>query len=150
MPNPKRLRTEDYEQIEAKVNLTGTEDFVVVSQQRHNKVNFSVHVFARQPMTKELTKYEETSSRMKLKGTRAELEGSPLLAARDLYNVLIARAYDVRVGRKLVEELSADEAKELVPQLVKRAAIREFLGGVEGASEAAEDEGDIQRADEGD
>lgn len=151
--DPRRLSAEDYERIEAKINLTGTEDFVVVSQRRHTKINFSIHVFKRQPMTKELTQYEETSSRMKLRGTRAEVEGSPLLAAKTLYDKLIDRVYDIRVGRQLVEgPLDASDAVTQVPQLVKREAIREFLGGIEGAEGRAEDEGDVETVndDEGD
>lgn len=156
MPNPRdprRLTAADYEQIESRINLTGEEDFVVVSQRRHTKINFSVHVFARQPMTKEMQTYEETASRMKLRGTRADVEGSPIKAAKDLYDKLIVRVYDLRVGRQLLDELDGSGAAKLVPIVVKREAIREFLGGAEGAEGRNEDEGDtesVEDASEGD
>jgi len=135
------LKDEDYAKIEAQVNLTGTEDYAVVAQKRHNKINFSIHVFSREATTKEIVTYEEMASRMRFRGNKAEIEGSQVLAAKDLYNKLIVRAYDVRVGRVLHDTLTAEQARDVVPPLVKRSAIREFLGSVMGASDLAESEG---------
>jgi hypothetical protein len=140
-----RLSPEQYSTIESKINLTGDEDYVVLVQKRHGRAIFAVHVFGRQPMPKEMVQYEETASRVKYRGTRAEVEGSSLMAAQQLYNKLVVRAYDVQVGRTLHDQLDADQAKAVVPMVAKREAIREFLGNVAGLTSLADDEGDDER-----
>jgi len=135
------LKSEDYERIEASVKLTGQEDFVVCVHKRHNKLSFSIHVFERQPMTQEVLAYEETASKMKFRGTKAEMDGSQVLASSNLYNKLIARVYDLPVGRVVHDQLDRAAAVQLVPVLVKREAIRDFVGGVISANQLAENEG---------
>lgn len=142
-----RLTPEQYKKIEDGIYLTGTEDYVVVVQKRHGQVRYGVHVFERQPSTKEMVKYEETASRVKYRGSRAEVEGSPLLAAKSLYDLLIARAYDIQVGRQVFENMTREQCVQLVTPLQKREAIREFLGNVSGLTSATEDDGNEQRAD---
>lgn len=136
-----KLTPEKYQIIEDKIALTGDEDYVVVVQKRHGKATFGVHVFARQPSTKEMMRYEECASRVKYRGTRAEVEGSAILATKELYNVLIARAYDIQVGRKVYETMDREQAKSLVTDLGKREAIREFLGNVSGLTSLNEEDG---------
>ena len=146
MPNKAILRTEDYQKIEAAVGLKDEEDYVVLAHKRHNTISFSTHVFARLPTAKELVKYEETSSRLKFRGNRAEIEGSSITAAVTLYDLLIDRAYDVPVGRRVFGEqgkggpLDRDKAKAIVPVMYKREAIREFVGSVQSATSLAESE----------
>lgn len=142
MPKILILKPSDYEQIESKINLVGDEDYSVIAQRRLNKVYYSIHVFARQPSTKEMVEYEETTSRLKFRGTRAEIEGSQVLASKRLYDVLIVRAYDVLVNRQVIETLDRATAIEKVPILVKREAVRDFIGNVQSASSLAEDEGE--------
>lgn len=145
-----KLTADDYTKIETAVIPQGTEDYVVVWHLRHGKWSRSVHVFERQPMTKEITDYENTASKLKFKGNKAEVEGSQTLAARDLYNKLISRVYDLPVGRQVLGEFGKDApldrsaAIEKVPVLVKREAIREFVGEVYSASRMAESEGDAE------
>jgi hypothetical protein len=136
-----KLSAEQYKTIESKINLTGDEDYVVVVQRRHGKATFGVHVFERQPSTKEMVAYEETASRVKYRGSRAEVEGSAILATKNLYDTLIARAYDIQVGRTLHEMLDRGQAKVKVTDLGKREAIREFLGSVAGLTSLNEDDG---------
>lgn len=136
------LKSEDYEKIEKSVNLQGSEDFVVCVHRRHNKVSFSVHVFDRQPMTQEIVAYEETASKMKFKGTKAQIEGSQVLASKNLYDKLITRVYDLPVGRHTHAKLERADAVQIVPVLVKREAIRDFVGGVQSANSLAESEGE--------
>ncbi len=140
-----KLSPDAYNTIESKISLTGDEDYAVVVQKRHGKATYGVHVFTRQPTTKELMEYEETASRVKYQGTKAVLEGSALLAAKRLYGLLIARAYDIQVGRFLKETLTRDEAMAQVPDLGKREAIREFLGNQTGlTSLTASEEDDVK------
>lgn len=136
------LKSEDYERIEKQVKLEGNEDFVVCIHRRHNKINFSIHVFDRQPMTQEIVAYEETASKMKFKGTKAQIEGSQVLASKNLYDRLISRVYDLPVGRQNYPLLMDDEARRIVPALVKREAIRDFVGGVVSANAMADSEGE--------
>ncbi len=141
-----KLTPAQYQQIESKIALTGDEDYVVVAQKRHGVLTFGVHVFTRQPTTKEMVAYEETASRVKYRGNRAEVEGSAILATKNLYNVLIARAFDIQVGRKTHETLDREQCKALVTDLGKREAVREFLGNVSGMTSLAEDEGGNETA----
>lgn len=144
------LKSEDYEKIEKSVNLTGQEDFVVCVHKRHNKIAFSVHVFERQPSTKEIVAYEETASKMRFKGTKAEIEGSAVLASKNLYDRLIARVYDLPIGRETHKTLDRENAVRMVPVLVKREAVRDFVGGVISANQLAENEGTEGELSEGD
>ena len=152
-----KITPEDYSKIEAAIQPQGTEDFVVVWHLRHGRWMRSIHVFERHPMTKEITEYENTASKLKFKGNKAEVEGSQTLAAKNLYDRLVARVYDLPVGRQVLGEfgkggpLTRDEAIREVPVLVKREAIREFVGEVYSASRLAESEGDAEEpAAEGD
>lgn len=140
------LSQEQYAEIEKKINLTGDEDYAVLLQKRHGKATYGVHVFERQPSAKEMAKYEEFASRVKYRGTKAEVEGSIVNATVYLYNLLIARAYDVQVGRKMYETLDRSQSASVVPVGTKREAIREFLSNVVGLTSLAEDEGDEEQS----
>lgn len=151
--NPKIVTRAEHAIIQSKIKLTGTEDYAVVIQKGKGFWNKSIHVFSRQPAPRELQTFEETSSRLKFKGQKAEMEGSPIIAANDLYNRLIVRAYDVLVGMTSHDELDAQRCRDLIPPLVKREAIREFTAEVYSASRMEEAEGisegkDDEEADE--
>jgi|PlaIllAssembly_1097288.scaffolds.fasta_scaffold19329_3 hypothetical protein len=151
-----RLKPEDYEKIDRIVGLSGEEYYSVVTHRVRGKWIRSIHVFARQPMTKELTEYENTASRIKMKGNRTEVEGSQLLAAKHLYDALISRAYDVPVGWKIYGEVDVDEtgavksgkpldrpeAVKTVPATIKREALRDTFGEVYSEARVAEMEGE--------
>lgn len=139
--SPKIVSREEHAVIQEKCELTGSEDYAVVLQKGKGFWNKSVHVFSRQPTTKELQDFEEASSRLKFKGQKAEMEGSPILAASNLYNRLITRVYDVLVGLKSHDRLDAQHARDWVPPLVKREAVREFTAEVYSASRMEEAEG---------
>src|SRR5512135_947991 len=142
MASKKILKAEDYKRIEDRIDLKGEEDYVVLAHKRHNTISFSIHVFARQPMPKEMVAYEEESSRLKFRGQRAEIEGSQIIASRHLYDALIARSYDVPLGRVTHAERDRDGSIKHVPMMVKREAIRTFLGNVMSAADLAEEAGE--------
>jgi hypothetical protein len=151
-----RLKPEDYEKIDTIVGLTGDEYYSVVTHRVRGRWIRSIHVFARQPMTKELTEFENTVSRLKVRGNRTEVEGSQLLAAKHLYDALISRAYDVPVGWQIRGEVAVDEvghittgtplnremAVKLVPMTTKREALRDTFGEVYSEARVAEMEGE--------
>ena len=103
----------DHTLIQQKCQLTGSEDYAVVIQKGKGFWNKSVHVFSRQPTLKELQEYEESSSRLRFKGQKAEMEGSPIAAASDLYNKLVERVYDVLVGLKSHDKLLGGAGADL-------------------------------------
>lgn len=139
------LKPKEYERIDKLVGLKDGEYYAVVASRLRGTMVRSIHVFARQPMTKELTEYENTAGKMKFRRQNAEIEGSALLAAKHLYNALIARAYDVPVGWQIHGEIKVDDkgepedgypvkgyldreqAKTIVPDLIKRSAIRDAV-----------------------
>lgn len=139
--NPKIVTQEDHAIIQQKCGITGDEDYAVVLQKGKGFWKKSIHVFARQPNSKELQAYEDSSSKLKFRGQKAEMEGSPLKASEWLYNLLIVRAYDVVVGLKTHEQLDKAAAARMVPPLVKREAIRELSAEVYSASRMEEAEG---------
>lgn len=137
------LTRQEYEDIEQKINLDGDEDYAVVAVEHHKLRTYGIHVFARQPSTKEMVKWEETNSKLHMKGSRASVEGSQISAAVNLYDTLIVRAYDVRVGRHVYGDkapLDIMEARKRVTPIIKREVIREFLGGVMGMTSIEADE----------
>lgn len=146
--NPKIVTQEEHAIIQEKCSIQGDEDYAVVLQKGKGFWKKSIHVFARQPNTKELQQFEDSSSKLKFKGQQAQMEGSPLLAAGWLYNLLIVRAYDVLVGLKTYEQLDRPEAARLVPPVVKREAVRELVGEVYSASRMEEAEGVAEQSTE--
>ena len=163
MPKSKLVLTkDDYERIEQQCALTGEEDYAVVTSRHRGLIIRSIHVFARQPMTKELTEYENTASRVKFKGNRAEVEGSQLLAAKHLYDHLIARAYDVPVGRQILGEIKEDDGRMIgkpldrndaiakVPVMIKREAVRDMVAQHWSSGQLIEMSGDDDEEIKGD
>jgi hypothetical protein len=148
--NPKIVTRADHAIIQSKIHLQGTEDYAVVIQKGKGFWNKSIHVFSRQPSQRELQTFEETSSRLKFKGQKAEMEGSPIFAAAELYNRLIDRVYDVLVGVQSHERMNSEQARTFVPPLVKREAIREFTAEVYSASRMEEAEGISEGKDDED
>jgi hypothetical protein len=146
--NPKIVTRAEHAIIQAKLKLNGTQDYAVVIQKGKGFWNKSIHVFSRQPSTRELQTFEESSSRLKFKGQKAEMEGSPIAAASELYNRLIDRAHDVLIGLQTHEQLNSQQCRDLIPPLVKREAIREFTAEVYSASRMEEAEGVSEGADE--
>lgn len=149
------LKRADYETIQQYAGVNGTEDFAVVTTRAKGLMVRSIHVFARQPMTSEMTEFENTASKMKFRGNKAEVEGSQLRAALHLYNHLISRAYDVPVGLQILGEvtveggkivsgkpLTRDEAIAQVPVLIKREAIRDMTAQHWSQGQIVEMEGD--------
>lgn len=146
-----KLTREDFEKIAEKAKLTGDENLAVVAHKNYGRIDFSVHVFERAPMPKEMINFEETSGRVKIRGNRAEVEGSNIKATMDLYKKLISRVYDLPVGFKQVPQLDRDKAIAMVPPLVMREAIREFLGSAQGATSYMEEQSESEvTAPEGD
>ena len=135
-----RVTPEARDKVEERIALKGDEDYALTLFQRHGDRSIIIHVFERQPTPKEIATYEETSSRLKFKGQKAEIEGSVTLASRNLYDALIGRVYDLRVGRHKWEgAIDRDSAKSFVPVLMKREAVRDFLSQVQGVREDDED-----------
>jgi len=134
MPKRISLKPEEYAALDKLVGLQTGEYYAIVGSKIRGKFVRSVHVFSRQPMTKELMEYESTASRTSFKGNKAKVDGSQIQASLALYNHLIARAYDVPVGWEIFgstenggKGLDREEAKKLVPALIKREAIRDAV-----------------------
>ena len=138
----KLLTRQDHEQIQKLANIQGEEDYAVVISRGKGFWNRSTHVFSRQPTTNEINDFEQTGSRLKFRGQKAEVQGSAIKASVALYDKLIARAYDVLIGMRTVETMTAEEARAKVPPITKRAAITEWIGDVHGATRMAEMEGE--------
>lgn len=145
-----RLKPEDYDKIDAMVNLKGEEYYSVVTTPFRGKFIRSIHVFHRQPKTTELIAFESLSTKIRIRGNRTDFEGSPLEANIRLYNTLIARAYDVPVGNKILGEgtpLDVSEASKFVPDVMKRRALADALGNHFSESQVSEmaddDEGPV-------
>jgi hypothetical protein len=138
----KVLTKQDHDLIIQKIDPQGDEDYAVVLSKGKGYWNRAVHVFSRQPTTSEINEFEQTGSKLKFKGQKAQVDGSAVLAAVKLYNHLIARAYDVLVGLRTHERLDAAQACAIVTPLEKRAAITEWIGNVHGATRMAEMEGE--------
>lgn len=150
--NKKIITRHEHEIIQTKcsINADKGEDYAVVLQKGKGYWVKSVHVFHRHPTTKQINAYEQTASRLKFKGQKASVEGSQIDAAVQLYNELIDRAYDVLLGLKTAEHLPTEQARAVVPPLVKREAIRELIGEVYSASRMAENEGEDDTEDDDD
>lgn len=151
------LKPEDYDRLDKIVGRTGNEYYSVVTHKMRGRYVRSIHVFHRQPSTKELVHYEQTLSKLRMRGNRTDVEGSQTLAAKDLYNALIVRAYDVPVGWQILGEITLDkdgvtlvsgkpltreEAIEHVPPMIKREAVRDAVGEHYSESRVSEMEGD--------
>lgn len=142
MPKDPRIVTRaDHERIQAKLNLSDVEDYSVTVQKGKGFWQKTVHVFERRPTQGEINEYEQTASKMKWRGNKAEIEGSQINAGSNLYNKIVSRAYDVIVGRKVVQELDRAGAMAKVDPLVKREAIRELIGEVYSATRMEENLG---------
>jgi len=139
----RKLTRDDHAQIQDKCRVDGErgEDYAAVFQKGKGFGQWSIHVFNRHPTQKEIDTYEQTASRLKFKGQKAQIEGSQILAAVTLYNVLIDRAFDVLTGLKSHDELGTELARAKVPPLVKREAVRQLIGEVYSESRLAEAEG---------
>ena len=146
----------EYEKLDKVVGLKDDEFYTVVTHFLRGRYRRSIHVFHRPPTTKELVNYENTVSKLRIRHNRTDVEGSQTLAARDLYNALIDRAYDVPLGNKILGEieigedgvsvksgspLTRDQAQELVPPLIKRTAIMDAIGEHYSESRVAEMDG---------
>lgn len=150
------LKPADYDRLDKVVGRTGTEYYSVVSHKVRGRWVRSIHVFARQPSTKELVQYENQVSKLKMRGNRTDVEGSQTLAAKHLYDALIARAYDVPVGWQILGEVTTDEAGNVtagkplsreeavreVPSMIKREAVRDSLGEHYSEARISDMEGD--------
>jgi hypothetical protein len=135
-----RVTPEARAKVEERIALKGDEDYALTLFKRHGDMSIITHIFSRQPTSKEISTYEDTSSRLKFRGQKAEIEGSITLASRNLYDALIDRVYDLRVGRhKWDGAIDRDTAKSYVPVLMKREAVRDFLSQVQGVREDDED-----------
>lgn len=136
------LKDEDYLTIEKARDIKGSEPYTVVYMPLRNKFVRSVHVFERKPSTKELTDYENATSKMRFRGNKAEIEGGAVAAAGELYRKTIGRVYDLVIDRQIVAgPIARDEAIRLVEPMVKREAIADLVGEVFRASKVAEMDG---------
>lgn len=144
------LKRKDYIAIEQdpRVGLQPSEDYALTTAKVHGEWVRSIHVFRRRPTQQELQVYEETASRVKLKGNKASLEGKRLLAAKVLYDLLIDRVIDAQIGRKTVPFLEGNDARVSIEPLMKRAAIIDMVSEVYSASQLEEREGEGPEDDE--
>jgi hypothetical protein len=140
----RKLTRADHALIQQKCHIDSArgEDYAAVFMVGKGFGQWSIHVFARQATQREIDQYEQTASKLKFKGQKASMEGSQTLAAVNMYNALIARAYDVLVGLTSVDQMSREEAAQRVPPLVKREAIKQWIGEVYGETRLADAEGD--------
>jgi len=155
------LRQEDYARIDRIVGLQPGEFYTVVTHRIRDRFVRSIHVFAREPNQQEMTAFEDTASRVKVKGRKTEFEGSQTKAFRHLYDALIIRAYDVVSGFTILGEIKLDpkgdptpdpvtgrvglnkeEAIAQVPLVTKREALRDRVGEVYSEARIAELEGE--------
>jgi hypothetical protein len=139
--DPRLVTRADHERIQSKISLAPNEDYAVTVQKGKGFWVKTTHVFERRPSQGEINAYEQTASRLKWRGNKAEMEGSQINAAVELYNKVISRAFDVLVGMKVVDKLDRERAREKVDPLVKREAIRELIGEVYSASRMEENLG---------
>lgn len=155
MPSKLILSKDDHLKIQALIELTGEEDYSVVSHRIHGEWKRSIHVFSRLPTTQELTDFENKASKVKFSGGgKARIEGGAVSASETLYNKLVDRVFDLPVGNRIFGEVSLVEGKRTgaplksadarsrVPPMIKREALRDFLGEVYSESRLAEREGD--------
>lgn len=152
-----KLTPEDYDRIDKLVGLDKSSEqfYTVVTHRMRGRVYRSFHLFARQPTPAEVTKFEDTASKVKMRGRKTEFEGSQAKAFRHLYDLLILRAYDVPVGFKILGEipddattfdptlgLTREQAIEKVPVVTKREALRDAMGEVYSEARINELEGE--------
>jgi hypothetical protein len=155
LPSKLILKKSDHSAIQSTIDLQGEEEYSVVTHRIHGEWKRSIHVFSRLPTTRELTDYENKSSKVKFRGGgKAEVDSGAVQASQDLYNKLITRVYDLPIGSRVYGEvvfkdgvkngkpLMGEEARARVPVLIKREALRDFLGEVYSESRLAEREGE--------
>jgi hypothetical protein len=134
-------------QLRCNINAESGEDYACVFLRGKGFGQWSIHVFARQPTQREIDSYEQTASRLKFKGQKAQIEGSQITAAVSLYNLIVIRTYDVLVGLKSHDTLDRELTIAKVPPLIKREAIRQLIGEVYSESRLAEAEGADENED---
>jgi hypothetical protein len=144
------LSTEESIQLEHDLQIQGHEPYAIVFIKiRGTQYARSVHVFEREPDAREITEYENNASKMKIKGSNAEIQGGSVAAAAELYRRTISRVHNLVVNRVVVPgPIGREEALRLVPPIVKRAAISDLIGDVFQASRISEMEGDEREAAE--
>jgi len=142
-----KMSKEDFNKIETACEIKDTEEYSVVWHKVKGQWLRSIHVFERQPMTSELTKYEDIVSKVKVKGQKVTMEGSQVSGAKYLYDLLVQRVYDLPLGRKVIPQLNGSDAAKTVLPLVKREAIRDFIGEVYSDARMNDIEGDEEDAD---
>jgi hypothetical protein len=137
------------------IDLNSEQFYTVVTHRSRGQVVRSFHLFARQPTPTEVTKFEDTASKVKVRGRKTEFEGSQSKAFRHLYDALIVRAYNVVSGFKILGEvpddqktydpslgLNREQAIIQVPIVVKREALRDAMGEVYSEARILELEGE--------
>jgi len=140
MASKLRITPADYDQLDQQVARKPGEFYSIVTSKVRGKYIRSIHVFSRMPMPKELTEFESTASKLKMRGQRTDVEGSQITAFRHLYDQLITRAYSVPVGWEIVGDVSVDaegkvtgtpltreQAIAQVPIIMKREALRDVM-----------------------
>lgn len=152
-----KLTPEQYDLIDKVVGLDKTSEqyYTVVTHRLRGRVIRSFHLFARQPTPAEVTKFEDTASKVKVRGRKTEFEGSSAKAFRHLYDLLILRAYNVVSGLRILGEIPDDQTVydpalgltreqciEKVPVVVKREALRDSMGEVYSEARINEMEGE--------
>lgn len=147
--DPRIVTREDHDLIQQRINPQEGEDYAVTVAKGKGYWVKSIHVFSRHPTQGEINAYEQTASRVKFRGQKAEIEGSQINAAVGLYDLLITRAYDVLAGLRRHEQLDREGARAKVPALTKREAIRELIGEVYSATRMEESlGGDVETDDD--
>lgn len=151
MASKLKLTPEHYTQIDAKVKPEGAEVYSVVTHKHRGQYRRSIHVFLRMPNEQELHAYESSASNVEFKNKTAKVRGAQVPAACKLYDTLIARAYEVPVGQRVlgeIEPLNAKDASKFVDPMTKRQAVIELVGQV-WASSSFDDDDDEAEGDEG-
>lgn len=145
----KTLNREAHLVIQEKCEISADrgEDYACVFQKGKGYGVWSIHVFSRQPTQQEIDEYEQKASKLGFKGNKAEIKGSQINAAVNLYNKIVTRAYDVLQGLREHDRLNAESARTIVPPIVKREAIRQLIAEVYSESRMAEIEGSEDEED---
>ncbi len=136
------------------VKPQGTEVYAVIVHKFRGQYRRSIHVFQRMPNEYEMQAYENTATSVRFRNKDAHVKSSltslrRLFVHGDVYDTLVARAFDVPYGNNRIlgevtpanaEGLSAAQAIAHVDVMSKQKAMQELVGQVWTASSFDEDD----------
>lgn len=141
--NPLKLTPEFYALMDKVIDLSGDESYSVVTSRSRGVHWRSIHVFKRQPNQADLIEYENIASKVKVKGSRTEIQGSQFAASAFLYDRLIDRVYNFPLGSHVLGyteydtesgeiksggPIKAEQARADIPPQAKRTALKDAMG----------------------